>query len=196
MQASISNVIDGLILKIQQNLDTINSTIQKYQDNKQLTIFKGQRDNLGITSYPCVQLQPSNGTMSWNSTDSQVCQYSVDFYVTISTQVVNISVQYISALVRQLVQIFNMPYNMHFIIPNQIAYNPITKKYTPMAIHFGNISSVTYASNKVGSLRVAQFTWTGNVKQAYPRQYWNHKKLNDLAFIPRIDPVDPLSSND
>jgi hypothetical protein len=30
MQASISNVIDGLILKIQENLDTINSTIQKY----------------------------------------------------------------------------------------------------------------------------------------------------------------------
>jgi hypothetical protein len=30
MQASISNVIDGLILKIQYNLDTINSTIQKY----------------------------------------------------------------------------------------------------------------------------------------------------------------------
>lgn len=196
MQASISNVIDGLILKIQENLDTINSTIQKYQDNKQLTIFKGQRDNLGITAYPCVQLQPSSGTMNWNTTDSQVCQYSVDFYVTISTQVVNISVQYISALVRQLVQIFNMPYNMHFIIPNEKGYNPQTKQYTPLTIQFGNISSVSYVSNKVGTLRVAQFTWTGITRESYPREYWNHKKLNDLSFVPRIDPIDPLTSEE
>lgn len=195
MQASVSNVIDGMILKIQENLDAINQTIRRYQDNKSLTIFKGQRDNLGVTSYPCIQLQPSSGTMNWNSTDSQLCEYSVDCYVTISTQVVQIGVQYISAVVREIVQIFNMPHNMHFIIPNEIGFDPQTQKYTPLTIQFGNISSVSYVSNKAGTLRVAQFTWTGITRQSYPRQYWDYKKLKDLSFVPRKDPIDPLSIN-
>lgn len=195
MQANISNVIDGLILKIKENIDTINQTIQKYQDNKQLTIFKGLRDNLGIASYPSLQLQPSSGSMNWNTTDSQVCEYSVECYLTISTQVVSISVQYIGAVVRQIIQIFNMPYNMHFIIPNEIGYDPQTRKYTPLTIQFGNISSVSYASNKVGTLRVANFTWTGTTREAYPREYWNNKKLKDLNFVPRIDPPDVLNEN-
>ena len=195
MQANISNVIDGLILKIKENIDTINQTIQKYQDNKQLTIFKGLRDNLGIASYPSLQLQPSSGSMNWNTTDSQVCEYSVECYLTISTQVVSISVQYIGAGVRQIIKIFNMPYNMHFIIPNEIGYDPQTRKYTPLTIQFGNISSVSYASNKVGTLRVANFTWTGTTREAYPREYWNNKKLKDLNFVPRIDPPDVLNEN-
>lgn len=195
MQANISNIIDGLILKIKQNADSINQIIHRYQDNKQLQIFKGLRDNLGASSYPCLQLQPSSGNHQWSTTDSQNSQYSVDMYLTVSTTALQISVQYIGSVVQSIVQIFNMPYNMHFIIPNQIAYNPITKKYTPMAIHFGNISSVTYASNKVGSLRVAQFTWTGNVKQAYPRQYWNFKKLDDLGFLPRPEIPDVLNED-
>lgn len=194
MQASISNVIDGLILKIQQNIDTINNTIQLYQDNKELTIFKGLRDNLGISSYPSLELEPSSGSMNWNTTDSQVCEYSVQLYLTISTQMVNISVEYIGSVVRQIIQIFNMPYNMHFIIPNQIGYDPQQRKYTPLTIQFGSVSSVTYASNKIGTLRVANFTWTGTTRESYPRQFWNHKKLTDLNFIPRINPTDPLNN--
>ena len=196
MQANISNVIDGLINKIKQNIDTINQTIHLYQDNKQLQMFKGLRDNLGASSYPSLQFQPSSGGFQWATTDSQKSEYSVDMYLTVSTQNVDVSVQYIGALVRQIVQIFNMPYNMHFVIPNQIAYNPVTKKYTDMAIHFGSISSVSYNSNKVGTLRVAQFTWTGNVKQSYPRQYWQCKTLSDLGFVPRKEIVDPLTTNE
>lgn len=192
MQANISNVIDGLILKIQQNIKPINEIIQRYQDNKQLTIFKGLRNNLGISSYPCVELQPASGNNSWQTTSSQVSEYSVDFYVTISTQMVQLSVQYIGSVVRQLTQLFNMPYNMHLIIPNEMGYNPQTKQYTPLTVSFGNIGSVSYAANKVGTLRVAQFTWTGIVRESYPRQYWEHKKIEDLQFYPRIDPVDPL----
>ena len=193
MQANISNVIDGLILKVQENLDTINSVIQIYQDNKQLQIFKGLRDNLGASHYPCLQLQPSSGSWQWTTTDSQTSEYSVDLYVTVSTTQVEISVQYIGSLVQSIIQIFNMPYNMHFLVPNEIAYNPTTKQYTPMSITFGSISSVSYNSNKVGSLRVAQFTWSGQIKESYPREYWNAKKLSDLGFLPRKPIIDPLS---
>ena len=192
MQANISNVIDGLINKVKQNLDTINSTIHKYEDDKNLNMYKGLRDNLGAGSYPSLQFEPASGSWNWATTDSQITEYSVDMYLTISTQNVDISVEYIGSLVQDIVQIFNMPYNMHFVIPNETAYNPITKKYTPMAIHFGSISNVTYNANKVGTLRVAQFTWTGNVKQAYPRQYWKDTKLEDLHFLPRKDIIDPL----
>lgn len=192
MQVNISNIIDGLILKIQQNIKPINEIIQRYQDNKQLTIFKGVRNNLGITAYPCVELQPASGDNGWQTTSAQNSNYSVDFYVTISTSVVDLSVQYIGSVVRQLTQIFNMPYNMHFIIPNEKGYNPQTKQYTPLTVSFGSIGSVSFTSNKAGTLRVAQFTWNGIVRESYPREYWEHKKIEDLQFYPRIDPVDPL----
>lgn len=188
MQANISNIMDGLITIVQNNMDTIEETIDVYEAGKKLTIFKGNRSSIPASSFPSLELEPTSGSMEWNSTDSQLAEYSIDFTLTISTQVLDISAEYIGALTRDLVQIFNMPYNMHFIIPNETGFNPTTQNYCPLTIQFGSVSSVAYNANREGTLRLSQWTWTGGAREAYPREYWDYKRLKDLGFVPRQIP--------
>ena len=169
-------------------MDTIQSTINAYESGKHLTIFRGNRSSIPKSSFPSLQLQPSSGSMQWNSTDTQLVEYSVDFTLTISTQLVDISAEYIGMLSREIVQIFNMPYNMHFILPNQVGFNPTVQQYCPLTVQFGSISSVVYNANREGTLRLAQWSWTGGVIESYPREYWQYKRLKDLGFTPRQIP--------
>lgn len=188
MQANISNVMDGLINIINNNMDTIEETIDVYENGRTLTIFKGNRSTIPSSKFPSLELEPSSGSMQWNSTDTQIVEYSVDFTLTISTQEIDISAEYIGALSRELVEIFNMPYNMHFIIPNEKGFNPTVQDYCPLTVQFGSVSSIAYNANREGTLRLAQWTWTGGVRESYPREYWDYKRLKDLGFIPRQIP--------
>ena len=188
MKTNISNIIDGLINLIEQNREHIDSVINEYERGKSLHIFKGVRKSIPADLFPCLEIEPNDGSMSWQTTEHQDCQYSVEMILTISTTIDDVSVEYISTITREFLHLLNNPANMKFEIPNEKNWDPISNSSYQSRVEFGSVSNVSYNATKDGSIRVSRWTWTGQVRESYPREYDDYSKLSDSPDLPRQYP--------
>lgn len=185
MYTSPSNIIDGLILIVKRNLDTINALIREYEPSSLgLSVFKGMRKTLPISSFPSLELEPTSGSMQWLTTSAQTNEYGVAFTLTIMTDNDDMGVEYICALTREFTQLFNMPGNMCFPIPYEKGWNPVDNCLAQNYVQFGSINGVTYNSSKDGTIRVSQWDWNGSVLEGFTQNASDLLNLTDMPQFP------------
>lgn len=186
MFISIINIVKGLVQMIEDNREHIDSIIHVYEHGKRLNIFEGMRKSIPAELFPSLELEPSDASMDWVTTEHQNASYSIEFTLTISTTKDDIGAEYISNLTREFMHLFNNPANMTFIIPFEKSYDPVHKKViNDVRVQYGSVSSVSLNATKDGSIRVARWTWTGNVRESYPRPYGTNIKLESSPNLPR-----------
>ena len=165
MITSPSNIIEGLILMIKKNQAEINKLIKVYNRNDSLHLFKGMRKTLPLTSFPSLEIEPTSGSMDWIHISAMTGEYSFDCTLTVNCGNNNeIGLEYICELTRKIVQIFNYPQNMSWIIPNEYQ----DKNKTPVYCQFSSVQSVEYSSSKEMALRVARWQVTCKVIESFP----------------------------
>lgn len=171
MYISPINLVQGLIDILQVNKQSIQQVLihylGDYPNKPVLNVFKGMRKTLPLSSFPCIEFEPTSGSNEWTTTSAQTSEYTIQCTLTVNCDNDELGAEYISELTRRIVQIYTYPSNMCFIVPNQ--YQDRNK--TPVYVQFGTISSVTYNSTKDGSLRVAQWDWSGRIIQSFPQNY-------------------------
>lgn len=164
---SPSNIIKGIIEILRLNLEDINELIHYYRTSDELHVFEGMRATLPISSFPSLELEPDSSSSEWYTTTAQDCTYDIRCTLTVNSQNDELGAEYISELTRKIVQIFNYPSNMTFIIPNEYQ----GKEEEPVWAQYGYISSVSYGSTKQSSIRQAEWTYSCKVLEIY--DYWN-----------------------
>lgn len=165
MIISPSNIIEGLILMIKANQDEINSLIKVYRKTDELHLFKGMRKTLPESAFPSLEMEATSGSMEWVTTGAMNGEYSIDCTLTVNCGSNNeIGMEYICELTRKIIQIFNYPQNMSWIIPNEYA----DKNKTPIYCQYSDVRSVEYSSSKELALRVARFQIACRVIESFP----------------------------
>ena len=105
---------------IKENQEEINSLIRVYNRKDSLHLFKGLRKTLPVTSFPSLEMEATSGGMEWVTTSKMNGEYSIDCILTVNCGNHNeIGLEYICELTRKIVQVFNYPQNMTWIIPNE-----------------------------------------------------------------------------
>ena len=164
MYISPINLIQGLINILEMNKESIQECLEHYLgSNVCLNIFKGMRKSLPLSSFPCIEFEPTNGSIEWTHTSAQTGEYTIQCTLTVNCDNDELGAEYISELTRRIIQIYNYPGNMTWIIPNEYQDNE-----NPVYVQFGNISSVNYYSAKDGTIRISQWDWTGRVLEVFP----------------------------
>lgn len=170
------NIIKGMIQIIEVNLEPINELIKHYRPSDALHVFEGLRSSLPLSSYPSLELEPDSGSSTWVTTTAQDCEYNIRCILTLNCQNDELGAEYVSEVTRKIIQIFNYPSNMTFIIPNE--YQGLNGE--PVWAQFGYIDSVSYGATKSGSIRQSDWVYSCKVIEIY--DYWNlsngPKKLN------------------
>lgn len=165
MIISPSNIIEGLILMIKANQEEINSLIKVYRKTDELHLFKGMRKTLPESSFPSLEMEATSGSMEWVTTSAMNGEYSIDCTLTVNCGSDNeIGMEYICELTRKIVQIFNYPQNMSWIIPNEYA----DKNKTPVYCQYSDVRNAEYSSSKELGLRVARFQIACRVIESFP----------------------------
>ena len=173
------------------NAPYINALIKEYENGREIHVYKGMRKTLPRDAFPSLEIEPSGANTSWLTTETQGPEFTVQMTLTIMTERDDMSVEYIANLTRVFTEIFNNPANMALPIPNEKGWNPNTQQWAENIIQFGMCNSVTYNSNKEGTIRVAQWDWTGQVRESFPRDYYNRDNLADLGLEPHDLPPAP-----
>ena len=165
MITSPSNIIEGLILILKENIDEINSLIQVYRKMDTLHLFKGMRKTLPLTSFPSLEMEPSSGSMEWTHLSAMTGEYSIDCTLTVNCGTSNeLGAEYISELTRKIIQIFNYPTNMSWVIPNEYQ----DKNKTPVLCQYSDIRSVEFGAAKDFVIRVARWQINCRVLESFP----------------------------
>lgn len=165
MITSPNNIIEGLILMIQANEDEINSVIRAYSADDKLHLFKGFRRTLPDLSFPSLEMEAASSTMKWEHTSAMSTEYMIDCVLTIHRDCPNeAGMDYISELARKIVQIFNYPQNMSWVIPNEYQ----DKAGTPVLCQYSDIRNVKYSSARGLTLRVARWKINCRVLETFP----------------------------
>lgn len=164
MRTNISNIIDALIALIERNRQKIDLVIAEYEPDRQLNVFKGMRKTLPRSAYPSFEIEPVDGSTSWNTVETQKPEYSVECILTTTTDNQDMSVEYHGTVTRILLEIMNSPQNMLLKIPNEQNYLP-NSGYCETRISNAIVSSVSYNATKDGTFRVARWTWTCDIME-------------------------------
>ena len=166
MIVSPSNIIEGLFGVIVANVDSLNAVIRQYDRNASLHLFKGIRKTAPLSMFPCLEIEPVSGSMDWQTTSAQTCEYTVDCVLTVKCGAnIESGVEYISSLARRLTSIFNYPPNMTWAVPNE--YLDEEQKH-PIYCQYSDIRSVDYMSTKDFSIRVARWQMTCRTIEPFP----------------------------
>ena len=170
MYISPINLVQGLIDILEMNEESISQVLVHYlgdlQGKPELNIFKGMRKTLPLSAFPCIEFEPTSGSNEWTTTSAQTGEYSIQCTLTVNCDNDDLGAEYISELTRRIIEIYTYPGNMCFKIPNEYQ----DKMKTSVYVQFGTIGNVTYNATKDGTLRVAQWDWTGRVLEVFPYQ--------------------------
>lgn len=185
MFTNVYNVIKGLQRFIEDNRQEIDGVVSLYEPGKRLRVFIGMRKSIPSDALPSIELEPSDASNEYVTTETQESTYSVDMMLTVSSTDDERCVDYICTLARELLHLFNNPGCRSFQIPFEHSWDAIDKKVQPTIVQFGSIDSVSFNSTKDGSIRVARWTWSGKILESYPREYERHIKIADSPNLPR-----------
>lgn len=164
MIVSPSNLINGLMNIIELNRVNIDRVFDYYKTGDKLSVFKGMRKSLPLAAFPSLELEPSSGNQEWLTTSMKVGEYTIQFTLTVTCDNDELGAEYISEAARAVAQVFTIPENLCWEIPNE-RYGLTAG--TELMVQFGSIGGITYNSTKDGTLRVAQWDWTGKVYEPY-----------------------------
>ena len=189
MYTSPSNIMDALIKLLQKNRSGIDALIKAYEPRKVgLSIFKGMRATLKLSDFPSLEIEPTSGSMEWQTTDSQSCTYGLQFTLTLQSNNVDMNAEYVSNLSREIVQIFNDPRNMTLAIPYEKAWDPSSNGLHQSVIQYSRVEGITYNASKDGNIRTAEWEWQGNVLESYPRPWIDPDDDDAPPFIHELPP--------
>lgn len=164
---SPANIIEGMIQILEANIEPINDALHHYHHGDKLNIFKGLRRTMPQSAFPCLELEPESSGSDWMTTSAQDSTYDIRCVLTLNCQNDELGAEYISEITRRIVQIFNYPPNMAYIIPNEYQ----GKDKEAVWAQYGYISSVSYGATKDLSIRQADWTYSCKVIETY--DYWN-----------------------
>lgn len=166
MIVSPSNIIEGLFNIVIANRESIDAVVKSYDRNATLHMFKGIRKTAPLSMFPCLEIEPVSGSMDWHTTSSETCEYTVDCVLTVKCGAnIESGVEYISSLVRRLMELFNYPGNMTWAIPNEFADR---EGKAPIYCQYSDVRSVDYMSTKDFSVRVARWQMTCRTVEPFP----------------------------
>jgi hypothetical protein len=191
MHTNISNIIDALLAVIALNQKVIDECIAAYEPDRRLSVFKGLRKTLPRSAYPALELEPVDGSTSWNTNMTQMPEYTVQFVMTICTDNQELSVEYIGTLTRLVLEILNNPQNMALLIPREYSYLPNVGETETRTVD-AMVSNVSYNSAKQGTFRVSQWNWTCKIREgARPSDVDNSHLLKATTF--HAHPLPPVT---
>ena len=175
---------------LELNRESIDGIVAQYQPGHNLNLFKGMRKTIPADLYPSLELEPSSGAMNWEALQVQNGTYSIEMMLTICTNNDAMSVEYIGTLTKQLTGLLNNPTNFAFLIPNEVSYLP-NRGYGYTQVQFAAVESVTYNSNKEGTIRIAQWEWYCKILEAFQESAYDNVPLKKTVLNPVILPPIP-----
>ena len=185
MFTNVYNIMKGLQALINENRPSIDGVVDVYEPGKKLHLFLGMRKSIPADALPSLELEPSDASNEYVTTETQESVYSIDMMLTVSSTDDERCVDYICTLAREFLHLFNNPGCRTLVVPFETSWNAVDKCTGPTVIQFGSIDNVSYNSVKDGSLRVARWTWSGRILESYPRDYENYRMLADSPNLPR-----------
>lgn len=183
--------MDLVISIVDVNKPYINALIKQYEPSAEIHMYKGMRKSLPRDSFPSLELEPVSGNTSWITTETQGASYTIQMTLTVVTDRDDMSAEYICNLTRLFTEIFNNPANMALPIPYEEGYSVNGRAWAQNIVQFSMVESVSYNSNKEGTIRISQWDWTGQVRESFPREYYERGGLAPLGLDPHDLPPPP-----
>lgn len=187
------NIINGIEKIILANKETINQVVKDFQGSNQksfLRVYKGMRPTLNQADFPSLEIEVDSLNGKWEGTEFEYNDYSLIFTLTINTQNIPKALNFISTLTRKVVEVLTFPNNRCFPIPDEVVWNPSKNDYEQAWVQYGSIDSVKYSATNDGTIRVAQWTWTGKVIEGYPYIWATNHNIREVNDVPRPSPKD------
>ena len=175
MYTNPTNIMRAMTGLLELNMDTIECIIQKYEDQKTLHMFEGLRDTLPVSSFPSMEVEPTSTSNEWATLRSQRPKHSFNCTLTFKVSKIELGVEYVTTVTNTIVEILTSPENLQLKVPNEQKWEP-NMGLVDTYIMDSFIDSVTWKSNKEGSIRVAEFEWTATIHEPFPDSKFNAAK--------------------
>ena len=160
------NIIKGLQLIVKANIANINAVIRKFNKDGELHMFTGVQGPLALDKFPCLEFEVTNGTMDWHTTSAQWSEYTIDCILTIDCgSCIEQGLEYITALTKAFLTIYNWPVNMTWPIPNETQSKDSNK---PLYCEYSSVSHVDYMATREYAIRVARWSVPCRVVERFP----------------------------
>lgn len=185
------NIEKGLQGLLEANADKIQNIIKAFygeKTKKSLHIFKSVMPTLPQEQFPSLEMEPTSIDNEWITTEAEYNTYTIRFMLTVNFEKNELATNLLTTLARTIVEIFTYPNNRCFKIPNEVIWNPVTKEYVSAWVQYGDISGLQFDSVKGGTVRVAQWTWTGRVLEGYDYEWYHKHEIDNIPDVPHPKP--------
>lgn len=185
------NIEKGLQGLLEANADKIQNIIKAFygeKTKKSLHIFKSVMPTLPQEQFPSLEMEPTSIDNEWITTEAEYNTYTIRFMLTVNFEKNELATNLLTTLTRTIVEIFTYPNNRCFKIPNEKIWNPVGKEYVDAWVQYGDISGLQFDSVKGGTVRVAQWTWTGKVLEGYDYEWYHKHEIDNIPDVPHPAP--------
>lgn len=185
------NIEKGLCELLEANNDKIQEIIKAFygsKTDKKLHVFKSVMPSLQQQFFPSLEMEPTNIDNKWITTEAEYCTYTIRFILTVNFEKNELGTNLLSTLARSIIEIFTYPSNRCFKIPNEIIWNPVAKSYTDAWVQYGDVTGLQFNSIKGGTIRIAQWNWTGEVIEGYNYEWYHNHDIDKIPDVPHPEP--------
>ena len=185
------NIEKGLCELLEANSEKIQNIIKAFygeKTNKSLHVFKSIMPSLQQQYFPSLEMESTSIDNEWLSTEAEYNTYTIKFVLTVNFEKNELAMNLLTTLARSIVEIFTYPSNRCFKIPNEVTWDPTTQQYVDAWVQYGDVNGLQFDSVKGGTIRIAQWNWTGKVLEGYNYEWYHKHEVNEIPNIPHPKP--------
>lgn len=187
MYTDAGHVVDTLIHILNNEQEFFRDYIRQYNQETAdreypLSVVKGIFNQRPISVMPILEIEPDSEQSEWATTQAQRPQFDITIRLSVATSNRELSVEYITGMVRRIKIILNDPRRLQSSIID--AYGRQQMKYnwdgSLLAINFldSYVERVDYKTLQEGTIRQANMSWFCKVHEPLPASYfldhWPH----------------------
>jgi len=151
-----NNVLEGMEELITLNKVQIDTLVNLYQRDRILSVFKGERPVVPNSFFPCVMFEPNNTRMSWQATRTQREDIAIRIILEVWNGDEDMAQEFLGILTTLVGRIFMWPPYLSRRIPK-----------TAFVLVDSRIEDLQYTVRREGTVRRAEFNWTGWVIERF-----------------------------
>lgn len=157
MLLNINNVVNGIKNLFCENQAQIDTLVNLYQMGRTLNIMKGERITIPNYMYPVLQLEPQDSPVSWFATRTRRADFNVRVILDVWNGDEEKAVEFLGLLTTIVGRILIWPPYAQWRIPG-----------TAYWLVDSGATNLQYTTRRQGTIRRAEFMWTGWVIEQYP----------------------------
>jgi hypothetical protein len=150
MLYEINRVVDTVISVLEAQRPYFDTLVERYYENRSLSVFKGQRPIIPLSNMPSIEVYPQSSQLRWFGCRTPEEEFSLGIDIAVEETRPDIAVDLEGKITTLVGRVLATPPNLRLRIEG-----------TAASFYDSWPSGVQYGTAGNGTIRVARMSWTG-----------------------------------